>query len=142
MNYKILISSFFGFLLAGLKHYSMLFLCVCLCILFDCLTGIIKSKVKHKKITSTKMTIGFYKKFSFIVSVSFGIFLDVFIPYFLKYIDVDIQFNSPFAYVISFYIMLTECISICENLIEINPNSVPQFIKKFLLKGIDEIDKK
>lgn len=83
----------------------------------DVITGIIKA-VKNKQLNSTKAREGIYKKASFIVFIGFGYLID----YALAYVDMGI--NIPAAISICTLVIMTEAISVLENLGDINPEMV------------------
>lgn len=83
----------------------------------DVFTGILKA-VKNKELNSTRAREGIYKKASFILFIAFGYLAD----YAMEY--VDLGFNFPAAATICTLIILTEAISVLENLGQINPDLV------------------
>lgn len=85
--------------------------------LIDVFTGVLKA-VKNKELNSTKAREGIYKKASFILFIAFGYLADYAMVY------VDIGFNFPAAATICTLIIVTEAISILENLGQINPDLV------------------
>ncbi|MDE5946350.1 MAG: phage holin family protein [Oscillospiraceae bacterium] len=137
---KICFSCITGVVAMITRQYALIFILVCAGIVLDCITGLIKSKVTGTAITSKKGIRGFWKKTGFIFSFAFGIFLDCFIPILLNIIHIDLPFASPFGLIIGVYIILNESISIAENLIKINPESVPKWIVSLLKNTADKID--
>lgn len=85
--------------------------------LIDVLTGVLKA-VKNKELNSTKAREGIYKKASFILFIAFGYLADYAMGY------VNIGFNLPAAATICTLIIVTEAISVLENLGQINPDMV------------------
>ena len=83
----------------------------------DVLTGVLKA-LKNKELSSTKAREGIYKKASFILFVAFGYLADFAMDY------VDMGFKFPAAVTISTLVILTEAISVLENLGSINPELV------------------
>ena len=83
----------------------------------DVFTGILKA-VKNKELSSTRAREGIYKKASFILFIAFGYLADYAMGY------VDLGFNFPAAATICTLIILTEAISVLENLGQINPDLV------------------
>lgn len=92
--------------------------------LIDVVTGVLKA-VKCHELSSTKARTGMYKKASFIAFIAFGYILD----YTMKYIDVGIMF--PAAATICTLIIVTECISILENIASVSPE-ILKYVKPFL----------
>lgn len=85
--------------------------------LIDVFTGILKA-VKNKELNSTKAREGMYKKASFILFIAFGYLADYAMVY------VDLGFKFPAAATICTLVILTEAISVLENLGKINPELV------------------
>lgn len=83
----------------------------------DVFTGLLKA-VKNKELNSTKAREGIYKKASFILLIAFGYLADYAMDY------VDMGFNLPAAATICTLIVVTEAISVLENLGQINPDLV------------------
>ena len=83
----------------------------------DVFTGVLKA-VKNKELNSTKAREGIYKKASFILFIAFGYLAD----YAMNYVDMG--FNLPAAATICTLIVVTEAISVLENLGKINPDLV------------------
>lgn len=83
----------------------------------DVFTGVLKA-VKNKDLNSTKAREGIYKKASFILFIGFGYLADYTMDY------VNIGFTFPAAATICTLIIVTEAISVLENLGQINPDLV------------------
>ena len=83
----------------------------------DVFTGVLKA-VKNKELNSTKAREGIYKKASFILFIAFGYLADYTMDY------VDMGFSFPAAATICTLIIVTEAISVLENLGQINPDLV------------------
>lgn len=83
----------------------------------DVFTGMLKA-VKNKELNSTKAREGIYKKASFILFIAFGYLADYAMGY------VDMGFNLPAASTICTLVIVTEAISVLENLGKINPDLV------------------
>ena len=83
----------------------------------DVLTGVLKA-VKNKELNSTKAREGIYKKASFVLFIAFGYLAD----YSMQYVNMG--FNFPAAATICTLVIVTEAISILENLGKINPELV------------------
>lgn len=83
----------------------------------DVFTGVLKA-VKNKELNSTKAREGIYKKASFILFIAFGYLAD----YAMNYVNMG--FSLPAAATICTLIIVTEAISVLENLGQINPDLV------------------
>lgn len=135
---KWIISILGGLFATFFKQYGFLILLVGIAIVFDLATGLLKAKVSADDVwSSAKCRAGLYKKVALLLAMFFGFFLDVFIPYLLQYVNVTIPFAMPFGMIISFYIILNESISVCENLYAANPETLPGWIVNLLtnIKG-------
>lgn len=140
MRWKHVLSVIGGFLAALAHEYSLILTCVIIAIIFDVVTGLIKSRVKEKPWSSKRGMIGFWKKIALLVALFFGMFLDFFIPVALTAVNAELPFNSPFGLIIGVYITLNESISICENLYAINPMTLPKWIMTLMRKTSEKID--
>lgn len=92
--------------------------------MIDVFTGVLKA-VKNKELNSTKAREGIYKKASFILFIAFGYLADYAMSY------VNMGFNFPAAVSICTLVIVTEAISVLENLGQINPDLV-KLIAPFL----------
>ena len=99
-------------------------------IVIDVFTGVLKA-VKNKELNSTKAREGIYKKASFILFIAFGYLAD----YAMDYVNVD--FNFPAAVTICTLVIVTEAISVLENLGQINPDLV-----KLVAPSLSALNKK
>ena len=138
---KWLISLILGAWATFTQQYAIILGFIITVITLDVVTGLIKAKAIGEGWKSKKGFKGFWKKISLLVAFGFGIFLDCFIPYALSVISIELPFNSPFALVVGVYIILNESISVCENLYEINPHTLPNWIKSLLSNANDKINK-
>lgn len=137
---KWLLSVICGGIATFFQHYGFLIVLVAVAITFDLVTGLIKAKASENNAwSSEKCRKGLFKKLALLVGMCFGFFLDCFIPYALTYINIDLPFSLPFSMVISFYIILNESISICENLYAANPEIMPRWIVGLLTDAKNKI---
>lgn len=142
MKDKIFLSILIGTISSASQKYSVILILVLAAIIFDFTTGLLKSAVKGKKISSRIGVRGFWKKISLIAALFFGIFLDVFIPCLLSFINVTLHFNVPFGFIFGCYIIINESISISENLFECNPKILPQWVRLLLEDAKSKIENK
>lgn len=139
---KWLISIIFGFVGTFFHQYGLFFLFVGLAIIFDCVTGLLKAALIGDGLSSKKGWIGFWKKISLLVGLSFGVYLDYVVPLLFIQAGLSLNVKLPFALIICCYIILNECISICENLYEINPSGMPKWICTLLKVAKKDLDNK
>ncbi|MEM1485717.1 phage holin family protein [Oscillospiraceae bacterium PP1C4] len=128
-----------GWFAAFSDQYGSLSLLVCAAIILDILTGILKAKAAHSVNSKTRFK-GFWKKLSLFAGLSFGYFLDFFELYLLSISNVvSFSFHIPFGTIIGIYIVLNECISICENLNDCGVK-LPAFILRALKTANDQVN--
>lgn len=139
---KWLLSVFCGLLSAFTEQYGMIIAFVAVAVIFDWITGIIGERAVGHAITSKKGTIGFWKKMALFAGLFFGFFLDYFIPYCLEKISLELPVKGAiFGMIIGCYIVINECISICENIYKANPGILPQWIVTMLTLAKTQINK-
>lgn len=127
-----------------MQQYGLIFIFVAVAICFDVITGLVASAAQGIPITSEKARKGFWKKVCFLLAVFLGIFMDAFIPQLVLMLGIELPFNLPFGCIVSIYVILTEAISIAENLFRTNEDVMPKWIIKMLTgykKKIEDLDK-
>lgn len=137
---KRVLSFIAGVITTFFQMYGTILGLVGVAIIFDTITGVVGAKASGTKITSKKANQGFWKKVGLLLALFFGVFLDLFIPEALKFINITLPFNMPFGLIFGCYIIFNEGISICENLDKINPVILPHWVKKLLKGGVGKID--
>jgi toxin secretion/phage lysis holin len=137
---KKVVSFVVGIVTTFFQMYGTIFGLVGVAIVLDIITGIAASKASGTKVTSKKANQGFWRKMGLLLALSFGVFLDIFIPMSLQFISVTLPFNMPFGLIFGCYIIFNESISICENLDKINPDILPKWVKKLLIGGANKIE--
>lgn len=129
---KTFMAAFAGLGASFFEAYGAIFICVCVAISLDVITGLIKSKVLGVPISSKVGSLGFWRKMALFFALAFGIFLDTFIPLMLGVVAVDLPFKMPVGMIVGCYIVINESISIFENLDKAAPSVLPKWIKKIL----------
>ena len=138
---KWLLSIIMGVITTFFEQYGILILLVGVAIVFDLITALIKVKASTNDVwSSEKCSKGLLKKLALLVGMSFGFFLDLFIPHVLSYMSITLPFAMPFGMIISFYIVLNESISVCENLYATNPEIMPKWIVNLLTNIKDRLE--
>lgn len=131
-----------GYLATWLKAYSPILIAVAFMIVFDWITGTIAAKMTGDNWNSDVARRGVIKKGVMVLQLLFGIALDYIIPMAAEQIGFDFNIGHLlFSSIIGFYIIFTEAVSVCENFYEINPNSFPKWIVKFLSIGKEQLEK-
>lgn len=135
-----IITVFLSSMSVFIQKYGYIVSLVFISMILDVITGTIKSKILGTTNSGTGF-IGFWKKISLLVALLFGFFLDLAEGYILSCISNNDAFTVRFAFgiLIGLYIMLNECISICENL-QLCGVKLPKFVMKALVKQKQEAD--
>ena len=108
------------------ENYGTIILLCCAFILIDLATGLTKAKIQGK-ITSSIGYKGFWRKISLLLTLAFGVCLNLFMDYLATLGLFPISFSIPISLTIGIYISVNECISICENL-SASGVKLPKFI--------------
>ncbi|MFA9380586.1 MAG: phage holin family protein [Acetanaerobacterium sp.] len=136
---KCVISIIAGWFASFFHQYGHLTVLVCIVIIFDVVTGILKAKVSGT-VNSNAGFQGFWRKLSLFAGLSFGYFLDYFNRYLFSSSDTqNYSIDIPFGTIIGIYIILNESISILENLY-ICGVKLPTFICKALKTAGEQMD--
>lgn len=138
---KWLFSIICGFAAAFFDQYGFMVILVAAAVVLDFITGVIKSKAMEIGLDSKIARKGFWKKIALFAALAFGIFLDLIAETLLIKVNIEFDLNTPFALIISSYIVINECISIAENLYLINPNCIPAPIARLLKVAKSDIGK-
>lgn len=138
---KFLLIGIGGALSAYFKAYVPLIIIVSIAVIFDIITGVIAAVYTGEGLNSKKARQGALKKATMFLALGFGIFLDYLIPMATAQIGFEVTAKLLFSSIIAFYIVFTECVSVCENLFKCNPNALPKWIVSLLTDGITHINK-
>jgi toxin secretion/phage lysis holin len=114
-------------------------------ILLDYATGMLAGRA-NEGLNSKRATRGLYKKVGILFLLFFGFLLDGAFAYFITHglvynMSFDLPFNLPIGMIISAWIVITESISICENLQRLDV-PIPRWIVFILKKAQSNADKK
>ena len=139
---KVLLAVLGGALATFARQYVIIIAFVILAITLDVITGLIKAKVTREKINNKKGETGLWKKAGLLAALALGFLLDYFIPYMLAMLSITLPPNALFGMIFGCYIVLNECISICENLYKCNPGILPTWVLNMLTGAKEEIEKK
>ncbi|MDR2557946.1 MAG: phage holin family protein, partial [Oscillospiraceae bacterium] len=112
-----------------------------LLMVIDYITGILAARV-NEGLQSGKATKGLFKKVGIVTLLVFGFLLDeVFHHFIAEGFNFDMPFNMPIGLVISAWVVITEGISICENLERLGV-PIPKWLVSVLRKTQNKIDNK
>lgn len=139
---KWLISIISGGIAAFCGQYGLFIALVAAAVVLDVITGIVKAMATGEGLNAAKARKGFWRKFALFVALIFGIFLDFAAANVIIKTGMSLNFEMPFALIVSAYIIINESISICENLFLTNPNAFPPQIGKWLKVAKKEIEQK
>lgn len=139
---KIIISVLLGLISTVCDRYGAIFALVCVAIVMDFATGIVKAEVTGEGLSSRTASKGFWKKIALLMAMFFGILLDGSIPQVASVIGLEIATKLPFGLTIGSYIIINETISIAENLYICDPHMIPDWIVKFLKVAKNKVDEK
>ena len=130
-------SIIFNLLIILSENYGTIILLCCAFILIDLATGLTKAKIQGK-ITSSIGYKGFWRKISLLLTLAFGVCLNLFMDYLTTLGLFPISISIPNSLTIGIYISVNECISICENL-SASGVKMPKFILSALKSTEDKI---
>lgn len=139
---KILLAAACGLISTACDRYGAIFGLVCVAVLMDFATGLIKAKVSGEGFDSGIGWRGFWKKIALLTAMFFGVLLDGSIPEIAGVIGLEIGCKLPFGLTIGSYIIINEAISIAENLYICDPNIIPKWIVKLLKVAKNKVDEK
>lgn len=103
------------------------------CIILDVVTGCVKA-LFTTGFNSTLLREGGKHKFGEILAIVFSMFIE----HSLKYFNVSIGFDV--TYLTCAYIFVMECISIIENIGQLNDKAIPNKLKKLFEKLNKEVE--
>ena len=138
---KYIISVVAGALLAYFKLYGLAFGLVAAVVILDLITGVIAAVVTGEGLSSQKAFKGVLKKATLFLALIFGTFLDLFVPYAVKHVNISLPEGLLFSSVICVYIVVTECISIIENIFRCHDGALPKWLEKLFAGAKDKLDK-
>ena len=138
--YKWLFSAISGAVAAFFGQYGLFVALVAVAVVLDVITGIVKAMATGEGLNAAKARKGFWRKIALFVALIFGIFLDFAAANVIIKTGMPLNFEMPFALIVSAYIIINESISICENLYLANPDAFPPQIGKWLKVAKDKIE--
>jgi toxin secretion/phage lysis holin len=141
-TFKVITSILIGCIATFFDKYGLIIGLVAFAVVLDFATGLTKSKITGKKLDSKTGTIGLFKKMAMFLALTFGIFMDYFIPLLAKSgLQLDFKASLPFGLIVGVYIIVNEAISISENLYAFGVK-LPKFIVELLKIAESEIGQK
>lgn len=102
-------------------------------IVIDCVTGTIQAMFSNK-LNSSKMREGGKHKFGELLALAFALFVSKALVYF----NVNVGFDI--TYLTCAYIFFMECISIVENIAQLNSKAIPEKVKQLFEKLNKEVN--
>ena len=108
-------------------------------VVMDYITGLLAGRRSDGGLVSKKAIKGVEKKVGILCLLALGIFLDISIHTMVDMEFLNLPFNLPVAHVVTAWIIVTESISICENLQKLGV-PIPKWMLKSLRKAEKNID--
>ena len=123
-----------AFAAVGAYFHQLMFPCLLLVVVMalDYLTGMVSAWI-HRTISSKAGVIGVIKKLCYMIAVAVAVVVDQVIRIAAHNAGIETELPNIFALLVTFWLILNECISILENLSEIGvplPNFLMQVIKR------------
>ena len=118
-----------------LKMFNEIFIILSLLMMFDYVMGIIQA-IKNDTINCKVGIWGIIKKLLYIMILATGYLVDYLINYLIKQIGLDFQTYGSFGFVVMFYLLGNEGISLCKHWSNIGlpvPKSLIYIFEKFKL---------
>ena len=112
---KLLVSGILGTICTFAAGYGALILLTCGFVTLDLISGIIKAKA-NQNLSSRTGYQGFWRKIALLFTLVFGIAVDLLVSYLAGLGLITMAVSSPIGHIVGVYIIINECISICENL--------------------------
>lgn len=97
-----------------MPDFLILPIIVLLFIVLDIITGVVQA-IQNKDVSSEKLRQGAFHKFSYILILTLAYLIEYSIGY------IDLGFSVPIVDGVCAYLILTEIVSIMENIIKMNP---------------------
>lgn len=97
-----------------MPDFLILPIIVLLFIVLDIITGVTQA-IQNKDVSSSKLRQGAFHKFSYILILTLAYLIEYSMGF------VDLGFNIPIVNGVCIYLILTEIVSIMENIIKMNP---------------------
>jgi toxin secretion/phage lysis holin len=138
---RLAAATLFGIIAAWWGHVWGFVLFTLGAVLLDYTTGLIAGRATEG-LNSKKAVKGLYKKVGILILLFLGLFLDAAVNHFMAHsVDFfEIPFELPISHIVTIWIVITEAISVCENLERLHV-PIPKWIVKILRKAEKQIDK-
>jgi toxin secretion/phage lysis holin len=138
---KITVASILGAIASYVCGVWVFVAFVVVAILLDYITGLLAGRA-NGGLNSKWATKGLYKKVGIFMLLVLGLFLDGAVNHFMVGMDfLDLPFHLPIAHIVTVWIVITEAISVCENLERLGV-PIPGFLVRLLRKVEKKIDDK
>lgn len=138
---KIPMATLGGLAAAWFGRVWELIVLVLAAILLDYVTGLLAGRA-NEGLESGRAAKGLYKKVGFLSLQVLGFFLDIAFNHFIALgFNFEMPFDLPIGLIVSAWIVVTEAISICENIQRLGVD-IPPWLIKLLNKSTDSIQRK
>jgi toxin secretion/phage lysis holin len=136
--HRIIFASIGGYVAAWIGHVWYFVALTFVAIMLDYITGMIAGRA-NEGLNSKKATSGIWKKVGIIFLLFLGLFLDNAVNHFAADgIFFELPFSIPIAHIVTMWIVVTEAISVCENLKKLGV-PIPAFMLSILKKAEKKI---
>lgn len=129
---KLLLSALGAWISIKLGILGPVLLVLTMVIVLDYLTGMLAAKYLGKWNSKTGIW-GIVKKLMYGIAVVIGMTVDWLIVELARYIGVSISISTFFGLATALWLIINELISIGENLIKLESDAMPPFLKKAIL---------
>lgn len=142
MNHlKYFFSIALGLLLSYLRLYGFAYTLVGAAVAMDLVTGVLASLISGEGLSRARAAKGVLKKLSLFAALLFGTFLDMFIPYAASQAGLKLSEGLVLSGVISVYIVVTECVSVIENVLRCNSGAIPAWVRSAFTAARTRLEK-
>jgi toxin secretion/phage lysis holin len=134
------IGTVFGASIYYFETVVPLFIFVTVSVVLDYITGVLAGRKTKDGLQSKTAVKGLYKKAGFMCLFCLGFFIDAAIPFFVNAgLNITVPFSTPFGVIIAAWIVITESISVVENLAGMGVQ-IPRWLLKVLKSTRKKID--
>ena len=139
-HFKYFVSLALGLVLSYLRMYALAYSLVGAAVALDLVTGVLAALISGQGLNAAKARHGVYKKLSLFAALLFGTFLDLFLPFAAAQTGLSLSGGLPLSGVICVYIVVTESVSVIENIIRCEPGAIPAWVKTAFTAARKKLD--
>ena len=136
-EFKAVLTAIFAFMSAIFGNLTIPILLMVLCNVVDYITGLMACTARQEQLSSYKSIRGIFKKVNMWLLVVVGAILDELLSYSVTAIGLEM----PFACIVAIWIVLSELLSILENIKDMGVN-MPAFLIPLITKVKSQVEDK